>query len=214
MGVPLFKSAGNNAWSFVAPDRETERIARVRRALESNDTAALHDLGTDIAERRERHPSARLIKPIIDIDVFRDNTALKVVACTAIVIAIAVTILLIFAIGSASLPRLHGLLYWGGITLACFVIIVASHIVGVHITAFVSSEKRPPTLRDLRAAILFRRLRRGRCPSCMYSLHSLDAVTPDRTAGIPIGPERCPECGLAWPMVPPIIVSNADGAPR
>jgi hypothetical protein len=49
-----------------------------------------------------------------------------------------------------------------------------------------------------------KRLKDGCCANCGYALRGLaDAVVPSRIHGVAIGPERCPECGMAWPLVPP-----------
>jgi ribosomal protein L34E len=43
-------------------------------------------------------------------------------------------------------------------------------------------------------------IHRQRCPHCAYDLRGLDPGFPE----IPIaGPEICPECAHAWPLVPP-----------
>jgi hypothetical protein len=49
------------------------------------------------------------------------------------------------------------------------------------------------------------RLKGDLCIDCGYSLGELPAerlVTRDG-GSVSVGPERCPECGCPWPMVPP-----------
>lgn len=54
-----------------------------------------------------------------------------------------------------------------------------------------------------------RRLRRSlndrRCCDCGYSLEGAVPGIPIGTAGVNVGPRACPECGCAWPLVPPAI---------
>jgi hypothetical protein len=51
--------------------------------------------------------------------------------------------------------------------------------------------------------LLFRRDRAGLCQACRYEVASLPpAIDPSMTFGETIGPARCPECGLRWPLVP------------
>lgn len=51
--------------------------------------------------------------------------------------------------------------------------------------------------------LLFTRGRPGACQACGYHVESLPpALDPDLTFGEAIGPARCPECGLRWPLVP------------
>lgn len=52
--------------------------------------------------------------------------------------------------------------------------------------------------------------RAGRCPDCRYDLTGLpDAIPTDSTGGIRTGPRKCPECGAAWPLVPPPVPGGA-----
>lgn len=42
------------------------------------------------------------------------------------------------------------------------------------------------------------------CPDCEYELNSVPGALPiAASAGVPIGPRRCPECGCPWPLIPP-----------
>jgi hypothetical protein len=51
--------------------------------------------------------------------------------------------------------------------------------------------------------LLLRRARPGLCGGCSYDVASLPpAIDPGVTLGEPIGPARCPECGMRWPLVP------------
>jgi hypothetical protein len=41
------------------------------------------------------------------------------------------------------------------------------------------------------------------CPACDYELRTIEPMLePTLVGGIWMGPERCPECGLHWPLVP------------
>lgn len=43
------------------------------------------------------------------------------------------------------------------------------------------------------------------CPDCRYPLREIPSVIdPATTFDVPIGPERCPECGCPWPLIPPV----------
>jgi hypothetical protein len=54
---------------------------------------------------------------------------------------------------------------------------------------------------------LGRSLERGACPDCGYDLSRVPAAFPiETTAGGPVGPRRCVECGCPWPLVPPPVV--------
>lgn len=53
---------------------------------------------------------------------------------------------------------------------------------------------------------LWARFESGRCPSCGYDLRALACPIPlTLTGGVDLGPARCPECGSAWPLVPPPV---------
>lgn len=42
------------------------------------------------------------------------------------------------------------------------------------------------------------------CPDCGYSLRGVPSgLDPDLFDGPDPGPKRCPECGVAWPLLPP-----------
>lgn len=44
------------------------------------------------------------------------------------------------------------------------------------------------------------------CPDCSYDLSGLpDEIEPENLEGQRIGPERCPECGVPWPLLPPPV---------
>jgi hypothetical protein len=47
------------------------------------------------------------------------------------------------------------------------------------------------------------KLNSGKCIKCGYDLSSLPrAIDPAAIQGIDVGPEKCPECGRAWPRIP------------
>jgi hypothetical protein len=50
---------------------------------------------------------------------------------------------------------------------------------------------------------LFRALSRRHCPDCRYDLRGLEAGLDPAALGRDIGPRACPECGAAWPLLPP-----------
>lgn len=57
--------------------------------------------------------------------------------------------------------------------------------------------------------LVARRVRRGGCPDCGYALAGAPAgVAPERLDGFDPGPRVCPECGSAWPLVPPARVAE------
>lgn len=41
------------------------------------------------------------------------------------------------------------------------------------------------------------------CPDCGYDLAGVPSEPNLKAAGITLGPATCPECGVAWPLVPP-----------
>jgi hypothetical protein len=44
------------------------------------------------------------------------------------------------------------------------------------------------------------------CPECGYELGGhADGVEAAMIGGVRVGPAKCPECGVAWPLVPPSI---------
>jgi hypothetical protein len=50
------------------------------------------------------------------------------------------------------------------------------------------------------------------CPDCRYDLSALpDGVRPAELSGVKVGPARCPECGGAWPLVPPVVPEVEGG---
>ena len=55
-----------------------------------------------------------------------------------------------------------------------------------------------------------RALLRGRCGDCGYQLLQPEEIREDICHYHP-GPRRCPECGVAWPLVPP--PAPGEGAP-
>ncbi len=49
-----------------------------------------------------------------------------------------------------------------------------------------------------------RALRRAKCPQCGYDLRNASDAIRKRSGGlVRPGPRLCPECGLAWPFLPP-----------
>lgn len=63
------------------------------------------------------------------------------------------------------------------------------------ILPFVMTDDVPRQARD--------RLNIGSCPDCGYSLVGVRPGIPIERAGLDAGPRACPECGCAWPLVPP-----------
>ncbi len=59
-----------------------------------------------------------------------------------------------------------------------------------------------------------RRIRSGQCPDCSYPLAELpDAIDPSLVGGAHTGPDRCPECGTHWPLVPPPALYDKHPSP-
>ncbi|MCC6678336.1 MAG: hypothetical protein IT436_14450 [Phycisphaerales bacterium] len=58
--------------------------------------------------------------------------------------------------------------------------------------------------------------RAGHCPDCRYDLTGLpDAIPSHSASSIRTGPRLCPECGAAWPLIPPPVpVTPAAALPR
>lgn len=52
---------------------------------------------------------------------------------------------------------------------------------------------------------LVRALRLPQCPACSYDVSALSAIPHAQLDGQIIGPDRCPECGTPWPLVPPPV---------
>jgi rRNA maturation protein Nop10 len=49
-------------------------------------------------------------------------------------------------------------------------------------------------------------LRHATCPDCGYRLaETQPAFPPAECLGVWFGPRACPECGSAWPMIPPPV---------
>jgi hypothetical protein len=48
----------------------------------------------------------------------------------------------------------------------------------------------------------------GVCPRCTYDLHGHDEAIPESLIGKRIGPDRCPECGQRWPLIPGGVESS------
>lgn len=53
------------------------------------------------------------------------------------------------------------------------------------------------------AGRLVRAIRMPQCPACAYDVSALSAIPPERIDGQISGPDRCPECGTPWPLIPP-----------
>lgn len=74
--------------------------------------------------------------------------------------------------------------------------------IGASVVYVLFLQPDPPFFRAVRA------VRNRRCPDCNYDLSGLpDAIEID---GLSIGPDRCPECGSPWPLVPPPLVKPPD----
>ncbi len=43
------------------------------------------------------------------------------------------------------------------------------------------------------------------CPDCGYGLTGVPSAIPTERIGLDVGPSACPECGCAWPLVPPPV---------
>jgi hypothetical protein len=51
----------------------------------------------------------------------------------------------------------------------------------------------------------WRALEMGFCPGCGYDLSGLSHLESRGSTLRDVGPERCPECGAPWPLVPPPV---------
>ena len=51
----------------------------------------------------------------------------------------------------------------------------------------------------------WRALELGFCPGCGYDLSGLSHLESRGSTLLDVGPERCPECGAPWPLVPPPV---------
>lgn len=100
----------------------------------------------------------------------------------------------------------RGVLYAG---LAALVIYSYAGGSGVHVALLLSLVvlKMVHDVQDqrrygsLRLAVVNRR-----CPDCGYDLKGAkDGVDPRRVGGLRVGPSCCPECGGAWPLLPPPV---------
>jgi len=50
------------------------------------------------------------------------------------------------------------------------------------------------------------------CVVCHYDLRgTIPMIHPSKLRGTWIGPERCPECGLVWPMIPKELGGQDEG---
>ena len=54
-----------------------------------------------------------------------------------------------------------------------------------------------------------RALREGLCPGCAYDLAGISHFGVGGEVLRDVGPERCPECGAPWPLVPPPVPGTA-----
>ncbi len=57
--------------------------------------------------------------------------------------------------------------------------------------------------RRSRRTRLRRALKRRLCPDCGYNLRGCPSGLDPGLLGLDPGPRRCPECGSAWPLLPP-----------
>lgn len=59
--------------------------------------------------------------------------------------------------------------------------------------------------RNARRNRVRRQLESTNCRKCGYELANLPSVVSKETEGVDFGPRVCPECGEAWPRVPPLL---------
>lgn len=76
--------------------------------------------------------------------------------------------------------------------------IVALAIVAIMGLSFESS-------RNARRNRVRRQLESTNCRKCGYELANLPSVVSIEKASVDFGPKACPECGEAWPRVPPLL---------
>jgi len=103
---------------------------------------------------------------------------------------------------------LYGLIILGGLALAMLLLAGLAWII-LPVAAVLWVLRRLIVQRGLQARLNLA-LGGRRCPGCRYDLSdSPPGLPPQSLNGQWPGPRRCPECGSAWPLIPPPVPGSA-----
>ncbi len=164
-------------------ERLAARTVIVERAIADGSPAALEALGLRLRRRERAVFTPTSARPVAQRGV--NAEAVGRGALIVVAIAVVASVLAMFIGPSGAM-----------VGTAAIVIISAATFSYLH------------EQRQKRSRACMSRWLACRCPACSYELEGLDHIPPAQVAFVELGPSACPECGVAWPLVPPALTSE------